>query len=171
MGSDETEQIARILDGDHEAFRQLIDRHKDKLYRHCFYIVRDEDVAEDMAQETFIRAFRYLRRFDVRKGSFQTWLFTIATRLCLAHLRKQHALPLTEEDSIVSTHAEPEQSARDQEMHDAVLRLQPKYRTVISLHYWHGYSYEEIAAYMEAPIGSVRGWLHRAKKQLKEALS
>jgi RNA polymerase sigma-70 factor (ECF subfamily) len=171
MGNDDLGHIAHILDGDHEAFRALVDRYKDNVYRHCFYITRDEDVAEDMTQETFIRAFRHLRRYDAQKGSFKTWLYTIATRVCLEHLRKVKPLPLEDEDIVVSQNAATDQLAKDNEVHDAVLRLKPQYRTVVALHYWHGYSYEEIAQCMDVPIGSVRGWLYRAKKQLKEALS
>lgn len=171
MGTDEAELIAHILGGDREQYRVLVDRHKDSLYRHCFYIMHDEDAAEDMAQEAFIRAFRYLSRYDTKKASFKTWLYTIATRLCLAELRKTHPLPLEDQDTLVSAMASPRQLAENLELYEAVVQLKPNYRTVIILHYWHGYSYEDIATYMQAPIGSVRGWLHRAKKQLKEALS
>lgn len=171
MSTDESELIARILDGDIERYGALVDRHKDALFRHCFYIMRDEDLAEDMAQEAFVRAYEQLARFDAEKGSFKTWLTTIATRLCLQYLRRERTVSLDYEDMIESRHPTPTQDAIDQELHDAVLRLKPQYRTVISLHYWQGYSYEEIAMVMDAPVGSVRGWLHRAKKQLKEALS
>jgi RNA polymerase sigma factor (sigma-70 family) len=169
MQNDDLGCITRILNGDHESFRPLIDRHKNNLYRHCFYITRDEDVAEDMAQEAFIRAYKYLARYDANKGSFKTWLYVIATRVCLEQLRKTKTLPL-EDEAAISNQA-TDQLAKDHEVHEAVFRLKPHYRTVITLHYWHGYSYEEIATYMNVPIGSVRGWLHRAKKQLKEALS
>lgn len=171
MSIDEPELIAHILDGDTEAYRTLVDRHKDALFRHCFYIMRDEDLAEDMAQEAFVRAYEQLARFDAAKGSFKTWLTTIATRLCLQYLRRDRTVSLDYQDMLESRHPSPTQDAVDQELHDAVLQLKPQYRTVVSLHYWHGYSYEEIATAMDVPIGSVRGWLHRAKKQLKEALS
>jgi RNA polymerase sigma-70 factor, ECF subfamily len=171
MSTDEPELIAHILDGDTEAYRELVDRHKNALFRHCFYIMRDEDLAEDMAQEAFVRAYEQLTRFDAAKGSFKTWLTTIATRLCLQYLRRDRTVPLDYQDLLESRHPTPIQDAVDQELHDAVLRLKPQYRTVISLHYWQGYSYEDIAVAMDVPVGSVRGWLHRAKKQLKEALS
>lgn len=171
MGTDEPELIARILDGDTECYRTLVDGHKNAVFRHCFFIVGDEDIAEDMAQEAFIKAYQYLSRFDAAKGSYKTWLTTIATRQCLQYLRRHRSVGLEREELLESTQPTPDQHAIDQELHDAVLRLAPRYRTVISLHYWHGYSYEQIAQAMDVPIGSVRGWLHRAKKQLKEALS
>jgi RNA polymerase sigma-70 factor, ECF subfamily len=170
MGTDEPELIAHIIHGDHEQYRTLVDRHKQAVYRHCFYIVHDEDVAEDMAQEAFIRAYTHLRQYDPAKAQFKTWLLTIATRACLTQLRKTKSLPLDAEE-MLSSDLNAEQRAKDREVHDAVRGLQPRYRLVVSLYYWRGYSYEEIATYMEVPVGSVRGWLHRAKKQLKEALS
>ena len=170
MESTETELIAHILDGDHDAYRVLVNRHKDGLYRHCFYITHDEDVAEDIAQDTLIRAYAHLKKYDAERANFKTWLFVIATRLCLSELRRQKPLPLLEEDYVLSTYATPEQIAENRELYEAVLRLKPRYRTVVTLHYWHDYSYQQIADAMNAPIGSVRGWLSRAKQQLKEAL-
>jgi RNA polymerase sigma-70 factor, ECF subfamily len=171
MNIDEKELIAHILGGNQEDYRILIDRHKDQVYRHCFYIVHDEDTAEDMAQEAFIKAFTHLARYDAAKASFKTWVFTIATRECLSHLRRSKPVALEDDETVQSDTAGTEQLARDHEVYEAVMHLKPKYRTVISLHYWHGYSYEEIANAMAAPIGSVRGWIFRAKKELKEALS
>jgi RNA polymerase sigma-70 factor (ECF subfamily) len=72
---------------------------------------------------------------------------------------------------MVSKAASPTRLVENHEVHEAVMRLRPKYRTAITLYYWHGYSYEDIALYMQVPVSSIRGWLHRAKKQLKEALS
>ncbi len=169
MSNDETELIARIVNGDTEAYRTVVDHYTATLYRHCFYIMRDEDTAEDMAQEAFIQAYRHLSKYDPEKGSLKSWLLTIATRRCLSELRRNRAVRLMDDDIVISP-LRTEQYAKEQEVHDAVLRLKPKYRTVVTLHYWHGYSYAEIAAAMEVPIGSVRGWLYRAKQQLKEAL-
>jgi RNA polymerase sigma-70 factor, ECF subfamily len=171
MSNDEIELIAHIVNGNQEQYCVLVDRYKNDVYRHCFFIVHDEDIAEDMAQEAFIKAYLYLRRFDPTKASFKTWLFTIATRECLSHLRRHQPLHLEEDDLIPSTLAPTDQLAKDSELYTAVMNLEPKYRTVISLYYWHNYPYVDIAKAMDAPVGSVRGWLHRAKQQLKEALS
>ncbi len=171
MGNDEKELIAHIISGDHESYRFLVDRYKDGLYRHCFYIVHDEDSAEDVAQEAFIRAFMKLDSYDPAKASFKTWLFTIATRLAIESLRRRKDVPLEDELQLVSTLAAPDQRVRDREVYEAVQRLRPKHRAAVLLYYWHGYQYDEIARYMDVPIGSVCGWLHRAKQQLKEALS
>lgn len=171
MDIDEPRLIANILSGDKDDYRHLVDRYKNDVYRHCFYILRDEDTAEDMAQEAFIKAYKYLPRYDATKASFKTWLFTISTRECLSNLRRSKHLPLENEEVAISTHTPVDQQAKELEVYEAVRRLRPKYRTVIVLHYWQGYSYEKIAETMNVPIGTIRGWIFRAKKELKEALS
>jgi len=172
MKQQEHELIAHILDGNDEAYAALIDRYKQGLYHHCFKIVRDEDVAEDVAQEAFIEAFVHLDRFDPQYR-FSTWLYKIATNLALMHLRKRRDVRMDEDelDRVMSTLPETEQFALYRELHDAVNDLQQPYRTVVSMHYWHGKSYSEIASSMGTSIGSVKGWMSRAKKQLKEVLS
>lgn len=169
---DEPELIARILGGEGDLFGTLIDRYKTGLYYHCFAIVRDEDTAEDIAQETFIQAYRNLTRYD-STHRFSTWLYKIATNKSIDFLRSRRTVPLDDEKlaTIVSTLPSTERQMTYRELHDAVAQLPVTYRSVVSLHYWHGKSYDEIAHIMGAPVGSVKGWLHRAKQHLKEALS
>jgi RNA polymerase sigma-70 factor, ECF subfamily len=168
----EQELIARIMSGEGELFGELIDRYKTGLYYHCFAILRDEDAAEDVAQEAFIQAYRQLRRYD-SKHRFSTWLYKIATHKAIDALRKNRTVPLDADfaETLPSTLPPTDRRVVYRELHDAVAELSPQYRSVVSLHYWQGKSYEEIAAIMNAPAGTVKGWLHRAKQQLKEALS
>jgi RNA polymerase sigma-70 factor (ECF subfamily) len=172
MEQNEPELIARILDGDDEAYRVLIDRYKRGLYRHCFRFVRDEDEAEDLTQQAFIEAFVHLDKYNAHYR-FSTWLYKIATNLALMHLRRHHTLRLDEGelDRVLSDLPGAEQMALHRELHEAVDVLPIKYRTVVQMHYWQGKSYAEIAAGMGTSIGSVKGWMSRAKRQLKEILS
>lgn len=172
MKQNETELIARILDGDDAAYTPLIDRYKQGLYRHCFRFTRDEDQAEDIAQETFIEAFIHLDRYNA-KFRFSTWLYKIATNLALMHLRKRRDIRMDEDelDRVPSNLPDAEDLALYRELHEAVDALPLQYRTVISMHYWQGKSYREIAVRMGTSTGSVKGWMSRAKKQLKEVLS
>lgn len=169
----ETELIAQSLDGNHEAYGLLVDRYKNAIYHHCFVIVRDEDLAEDISQETFITAFYKLGLYR-SEYKLSTWLFKIATNNALNALKKrQKELPSDEVffSTIASSQAEPSTTYRDSELHEAVDKLEVKHRTVISLYYWQGLSYQEIAAVMSSPIGSVRGWMYRAKETLRKELS
>jgi RNA polymerase sigma-70 factor (ECF subfamily) len=172
MEQNEQELIAHILDGDEEAYATLIDRYKEGLYRHCFKFTRDEDEAEDVAHEAFIQAFVHLDRYNPQ-FRFSTWLYKIATNLALAHLRKRRDIRLDEDelDRIISDLPGADDLALYQELREAVDALPLKYRTVVSMHYWQGKSYSEIALQMSTSVGSVKGWMSRAKKQLKEVLS
>lgn len=172
MEQNEQELIAQIVDGDEEAYGVLIDRYKEGLYRHCFRFVRDEDEAEDIAHGAFIKAFVHLNRFDPR-FRFSTWLYKIATNLALARLRKRRDVRMDEDelDRVISDQPGAEDLAYFRELHEAVDALPTQYRTVISMHYWQGKSYLEIASHMGASMGTVKSWMSRAKKQLKEVLS
>jgi RNA polymerase sigma-70 factor (ECF subfamily) len=168
----ETELIENILHGDTELYGELIERYKDGLYYHCYSIVRDEDTAEDLAQEAFIQAYSKLKKYD-SSYRFSTWLYKIATNKSLDYLRKHSPLSLDTEQTaqIKSDLPSPHQKAEHTELRGRVDSLPAKYRSVLSLYYWQGQSYEEIAIIMDVPIGSVKGWMNRAKLILKKELS
>jgi len=172
MKQNEQELIAQILDGDEEAYAILIDRYKEGLYRHCFRFTHDEDEAEDIAHEAFIEAFVHLDRYNPQ-FRFSTWLYKIATNLALTHLRKRRTVRLDEGelDRIMSDLPGTIDLAMYQELREAVDALPTNYRTVVSMHYWHGKSYSEIAMQMGTSVGSIKSWMSRARKQLKEVLS
>lgn len=172
MKQNESELVARTLDGDEQAYAELIDRYKEGLYRHCFRFTRDEDDAEDLAQQAFINVYVHLDQYDVQ-FRFSTWLYKIATNLGLMYIRKRRDIRLEESelDRIVSDLPPTEQLALNHELQEAIGELPANYQTVVSSYYWQGKSYDEIAAAMDAPVGTVKSWMNRAKKQLKEVLS
>jgi RNA polymerase sigma factor (sigma-70 family) len=104
---------------------------------------------------------------------FSTWLYKIATNIALMRLRRRRNVRMDEDelDRIVSDLPDAEDLVFYKEIHDAVDALPLQYRTVVSMHYWQGKSYSEIAAHLGTSVGSVKGWMSRAKKQLKEVLS
>ena len=135
--------------------------------------MRQEDAAEDIAQETFIAAYYGLHKYDPTYR-LATWLFKIGTNKCLNYLRAA-AKQIQASDELLatlaSTQGTPHAASLDSELHDAVNRLQPRYRAVISLHYWQGLTYADTALAMGAPVNSVRVWLKRAKEQLRKELA
>lgn len=173
MQTDETELIARSKQEDHQAYAELVDRYKNAVYHHCFAIVRDEDVAEDIAQATFIAAYYNLDKYNPQ-FRLATWLFKIATNKALDHL-KRAAREVAADDTLIANIADlstgPHQASEHAELHDAVNHLQPTYRAAISLYYWQGLSYQETATVMGSPLGSVKVWVARAKAQLRKELS
>lgn len=172
MKQNEQELLAQIMGGDDFAYEQIINRYKDGLYRHCFKFTHDEDEAEDITHEAFIEAFVHLNQYD-SNYRFSTWLYKIATNLALMHLRKRRDVRMDEDEleRVLSDLPDAHSQALYSELRGAVDDLPYKYKTVVSMHYWQGKSYSEIAIHMGTSVGSVKGWMSRAKKQLKEKLS
>ena len=173
MDDADQDLIDRSIAGDHTAFAELINRYKDAVYYHCFAIVRDEDLAEDIAQETFIGAYYNLRRYD-NKYRLATWLFKIGTNKCLNELKKTGKAIAADDKllaKIASHEAVPHTKALETELYDAVEKLRPNYRAAISLHYWQGLDYASTAEVMNVPVNSVRVWLKRAKEELRKELA
>ncbi len=150
----------------------LIDRYKIGLYRHCFKFVHDEDWAEDIAQDAFIKAYTQLESYD-NVHRFSTWLYKIATNIALQQLRRQQPLWLDKADyeRIISTLPDTTQGAINDELRAAIDTLPQNQKTAIELYYLDGKKYEQIAKQMHTTTGSVKGWMSRAKHQLKEILS
>ena len=164
--------VESILNGNQEEYSVLIDRYKAAVYRHCFAVIRDEDEAKDIAQDTFIAAYYKLDSYDTKRP-LATWLFKIATNKCLDALRKRkHEVALDENmaAAIVSEEVPPNVQALYTEMYTAIARLKPEYGICISLFYWQGLSIKDIAAVMNTRENTIKSWLRRAKEQLQEEL-
>jgi RNA polymerase sigma-70 factor (ECF subfamily) len=86
---DDAALVRRCLEGDKRAFDELVQRYRDRIYGMALHLLGDKDLAEDIAQEAFLRAFQRLTLFDPNKGSFSTWLTTLTTRLCLNALKRR----------------------------------------------------------------------------------
>lgn len=172
QANDESMLIEQSLSGDHQAYAELVNRYKNAVYHHCFAIVRDEDAAEDLAQEAFIAAYYKLHLYNPTYR-FSTWIFKIATNKALTWLKKAGREVAADDEliaSIASSLPRPDRSAEYGELHQAVSKLDAKHQAVVSLYYWQGLSYQEIATVLGVPIGSVRGWMYRAKEELRKEL-
>ena len=171
---DEKEIIRAILSGDTEKYRLLLERYQPGLVRHCFAMTHDYETANDLTQEASIKAYLNLKKYQ-ESYRFSTWLYKIATNLCLDFLRKKRHISLDDIPEPVSNSSTPQeqliQKESASEVHKAVRSLPLKYQTVISLYYWQEQKYEEIAEIMNVPVNTVRTWLKRAKEQLKEELN
>ncbi len=170
--------VSRTLAGELGAFEQLVERHRDVVYRLAARVVGPED-AEDVAQDAFLRAFHRLPQFR-RESAFRSWLLRITHNTALNALVRRRVLPVedVEERAAVSQGARPHRTPAEElevgerrERLAAKLRLlQPSHRAVLVLRDLEGFSYEEIAEVTEAPLGSVKGRLHRARRELIELL-
>lgn len=170
---EEDSLLDRSLAGEEEAFTELMSQNQVAVFRHCLSVVRDEEIAQDLTQETFLQAYRHLGDFK-RKAKFSTWLWKIAHNLSLAYLKKHNhlqELPLKEE-IVASTPPPPEE---DREKIDSIRAelstLDEKHRIVFELYHFNRLSQKEIAAQLQIPPGTVRSRLHYAKKKLQNKLN
>lgn len=171
---DENEHITKVLAGDSDAYRALVERYQTGLIIHCENIVKDRQEGEDIAQEAFIKAYRSLADFSEGKGRFSTWLYRIATNLCIDSLRKNkrrvHVKDIENHlEAVLPHHIEDEEVER---LRAAIETLEPpKYAEIIKAYFWEGKSYQEIAVKYHTSTNTIGTWISRAKGQLKEKLS
>jgi RNA polymerase sigma-70 factor (ECF subfamily) len=171
--------IRRCQRGDRLAIEVLIRRYQNYVYRLCYLVMRNEQDAEDMTQETFIRASRALPRFEIRKGtSFEAWLYRISVNACRSRMRRRwyQVLPWPEPapQMVAEPEEQPDKLLMRDERRDYILRvvdaLGEKHRMVVILRYYAGLSNEEIARALNIPSGTVRSRLHIARHRLREML-
>jgi RNA polymerase sigma-70 factor (ECF subfamily) len=173
--------VRRCLAGDEKAYRELVERYQGQVYSLALRMVRRAEDAEDLTQETFVRMFRALARYDLERP-FAAWLFTIASRLCIDHIRRRKVSPISltqrERDSdeeyeieVEDPGLKPDEAASHAEegRRTAALieSLPPHYRIVVLLRHVQDLSYEEIAEALHLPLGTVKARIHRARALLK----
>ena len=154
-----------------DAFAELVERHYARVLNHCSRMVWDYHVAEDMAQETFVRAFVNLNRYDPQYR-FISWVLRIATNLCINVLRSRGRARVTEmteimEADVAAPEATPaEVVGRRSFLEQLLAKLAPIPRTVFLMFHQDGYTAPEIADALEIPVGTVKTHLHRARLAL-----
>jgi RNA polymerase sigma-70 factor (ECF subfamily) len=172
--------IRRCQRGDKLALEALIRRYQNYVFRLCLLVMRSEQDAEDMTQETFVRACRALPRFEIREGtSFEAWLYRIAVNCCRSRMRRKWYQVLPWPDPAPQVMAESseqpdrivERSEWRSQVLGAVHSLGDKHRLVVILRYYAGLSNEEIALTLSIPSGTVRSRLYTARQKLKELLA
>ncbi len=178
---DDSTIIARVRSGDRQAYGGLVERHQGKVYGLTLSLLQNPADAEDAAQETFIKAFRSLERFE-GGSAFSTWLFRIASNHCLDLLRAKRRRKAESLDELVERHGDKlhalleaapasERGPEDLLLIDQVLStLPPEYRTILTLRETQGLSYEEISKSMDCSLDSVKARLRRARGLLQEKL-
>ncbi|CAN5182630.1 RNA polymerase sigma factor SigW [soil metagenome] len=182
------ELVARAAAGSEAAYRELLDRYQRPVFSLVYRMVRDREEAEDLAQETFVRVFNNIGRYD-SQWKFSSWIFKIANNLGIDTLRRRKLKTVsidgapdaltadeTEASSIQLASEDPDPEERleavelGDEIEQAIGELRPEYRTAILLRHVEGRPYEEIAQIMEIPLGTVKTYIHRARGELREAL-
>jgi RNA polymerase sigma-70 factor, ECF subfamily len=174
--------------GREPAYRELIRRYERPVFSLVFRMVRDRETAEDLSQETFMKVLNHIDRYRP-EFKFSSWLFKIANNVAIDHLRKRQldtismygspgAATASEVEATSFDVVEGGESALDEleakelgsAIERAIARLRPEYRSCIMLRHVEGRSYEEIAATLDLPLGTVKTYIHRARHELREAL-
>lgn len=168
----EAEWLDQAVKGNGQAFAQIVEAYQVPVYNLCYRMLGNSSEAEDAAQETFLRAYRGLRRYDSSKR-FLNWILSIASHYCIDRIRRRRikTVPL-EKDLLVKepTFQGPEAVLTVMEqrksVQDLIEILKPRDREVVILRYWYEMSYEEIAQTLDLTLNAVKSRLHRSRKQL-----
>ena len=168
-----------IIENDEQAFAELMKRYKKPVYHMILKMVRNVDDAEDLTIEAFAKAFRNLKKFK-KDYTFSTWLFRIATNNAIDFIRKKkletmsldtsfkddtgEAVKIDVEDNELNPMEETIKSQKIELIRIFVDKLPPKYQRLVKLRYFDELSYDEIARELEAPLGTIKAQLHRARE-------
>jgi len=167
------EALARRLQaGDVAAFDTLVERYQQVILNVAYRIVGDHDEAQDIAQDVFVKVYQHSVQFKPERRFF-SWIYRIAINTALQTRRQPATTSI--DDLPLPAHAPlpdelAERAEQDRELHAALTCLSPHERAVIGLRYGADLSYEEIAATLEVPLGTVKTWLFRAKQRLTTIL-
>ncbi len=183
---DITEQriIQRAKNGDRDAFAELVDLYKDKIYHVSYRMLGNRQEAEDVAQETFLRVYANLDSYDP-KYKFSTWIYRIASNLSIDVIRKRKKnLSIDAEitgadgvdwhDRLADTSKGPEEEVLTDELQEevqgAIMGLSPKYRVVMLLRYIENLSLQEISEVVQLPVSTIKTRIHRGREALRKKL-
>jgi RNA polymerase sigma-70 factor (ECF subfamily) len=176
--------VARARAGDERAYRALLEKYERAVFSICLRMVRNRDEATDLSQDSFIKVFSSLDRYN-SAYAFSSWLFKITSNLCIDYLRKRRidTLPMDQpidgekgeiQRQYAASDPTPEESLDRREtmvrLESAIAALPEHYRIMLILRHQEDLSYEEIADHLSIPLGTVKARIHRAREMLKGML-
>ena len=188
-GMTDQQVVLLARDGREAAYRELVRRYERPIFSLLFRMVRDRELAEDLSQETFVKALNAIDSYRP-EYKFSSWIFKIANNAAIDHLRRRELDTLSLEGS---PHAETPEAVQATALQlgdraenaldiveakelgaaieEAIGRLRPEYRSCILLRHVEGLAYEEIAETLDLPLGTVKTYIHRARNELRETLA
>jgi RNA polymerase sigma-70 factor (ECF subfamily) len=175
--SSDSALIHRTQSGETDAYGELVTRYQQSVFNICYRLLGNYRDAEDMTQNTFIRAYQRLDSFDNQKA-FGPWIRKIATNLSINTFQKHYPDIVPYEDGYQQTTLKNEptpeelysQSEQKKSIHKAILGLPSKHRVIIELRHYQQLSYQEIAETLSIPLSDVKSYLFRGRKLLAERL-
>ena len=176
--NDENAWVLQAQQGNDDAFTQLVETYQKPVYNLCYRMLGEPEVAEDAAQETFLRAYQNLHRYDSSRP-FGTWILSIAAHYCIDRLRKKKfsvfSIDAEDEDGMPFEVADPASPDPEVEsvtkedrdhLHILLKDLEPTDRAAVIMRYWYDYSEVEIAQSLKLTVSAVKSRLHRSRRAL-----
>ena len=170
--------VSQTLRGETEAYGELVRRYQQSVFNICYRMMAERRDAEDLTQESFMRAYQRLTSFDINRP-FGPWIRRVATNVCLNFIKAQKPEHQDLDDEKVleggqagyKTIEEAQQLAQERsDMRKLILKLPSNYRAVIELRHFQGMRYQEIASQLKIPVSDVKSHLFRARKQLAKRI-
>lgn len=164
--------MERCVGGDQQAMLELVERYQGQVFGLCYRMLGHRQDAEDVAQESFVRVLRSLHRWDSTR-QFEPWLLAIAGNRCRSHLAARRRRPTPQPLMETLGDESPDPLAVRQLAEEVQLALQDireEYRQAFVLFHDHEMSYQEIAETLDCPLGTVKTWVHRARREMIERL-
>ena len=181
--------VLEARDGRQSAYRELVRRYERPIFSLIYRMVRNREQAEDLSQETFVKALNAIESYRP-EYKFSSWIFKIANNVSIDHLRRReldtlsldgspHALTPEAIQASALQLGDRQETALEEleakelggEIERAIATLRPEYRSCILLRHVEGRPYEEIATMLDLPLGTVKTYIHRARSELRQALS
>lgn len=176
--NDENAWVLQAQHGNDDAFTQLVETYQKPVYNLCYRMLGEPEMAEDAAQETFLRAYQNLHRYDSTRA-FGTWILSIAAHYCIDRLRKKKfsvfSIDAEDEDGMPFEVADPASPDPEVEsvtkedrdhLHILLKDLEPTDRAAVIMRYWYDYSEVEIAQSLKLTVSAVKSRLHRSRRAL-----
>lgn len=176
MNRTDQELVRECLNGNNDAFAELISRYKRLIYSVAYKFSRNDEDVNDMAQDAFIKIYKSLSRYD-SQYKFSTWSVKVTTNICLDHVRRKklNSVSLDEIENFMASNDSPEdqyiQKEHSQMLMSAIDELPEIYREPIIMYHQQGMSYKEISEFLGKPMSIVKNRLFRARHALRESLA
>ena len=170
---DERELIRKSIEGNENAFAELMTAHKGMVFRHCLSVVHDQEMAEDLTQETFVHAYRHLSTFRM-EARLSTWLWRISHNLSLNYLKKQRGVEQEFREELLPQKilaCEEIDEEKVLKIREAMKHLSLKHRTVFEMYTLQHMPQKQIAAELGISYGTVRSRIHYARQKIRKLLA
>ncbi len=173
MQDNESSWLSKAIKGDPEAFTSLVETYQRPVHNLCYRMLGNAEDAEDAAQETFLRAYKSMKRYDSNRP-FSTWLLSIAAHYCIDQIRRRRMPLVSVEDMTVPDLPDPapgmeaalSRKEEQRRLHAILDVLDPVDRAAVVMYYWYDFSYQEICQSLSLTESAVKSRLHRARRAM-----